>query len=216
MAFAVLQAGEWSLSLSPCDLTAFALFAGQCALSLLDADDGVGRTDECVDDGCERGADERRDDEQPELLEGPSSDEDCRSDAAGRVHGGVGDGNADQVNEDKHQADGDSGKSDRGFNVGRSEDSQNQNAGQDDLGDEACSGRILAGGMGCVSVCAQAGDGCDVAIRGSLGDEKDDGRGDDGSDDLRDDIANGILRADLFRQEYAEGNGGVDVTAGDW
>ena len=63
--------------------------------------------DEPVGQGAEHTADDRRDPEEPQLPDGPAAREERDARAAGRVHRGVRDGNADEVNERESEADGD-------------------------------------------------------------------------------------------------------------
>ena len=63
-----------------------------------------------VEDAAERAADQRRDPEQPELRQRPAADEQRRAGAAGRVDRGVGDRDADEVDQRQAEADGDRGE----------------------------------------------------------------------------------------------------------
>lgn len=67
---------------------------GQCAELLLFFV-GYEFVGECADGGADDGGDP----EEPELAQGPAADEDRDAGAAGGVDAGVGDGDADQVDE---------------------------------------------------------------------------------------------------------------------
>ena len=64
-----------------------------------------------IEHAAERAADERRDPEHPELRQRPAADEQRRAGAARRVHRGVGDRDADEVDEGQAEADGDAARS---------------------------------------------------------------------------------------------------------
>ena len=61
-------------------------------------------SEERIDNTCESGADDRCQPEEPELLDGPATNEDGGAGAAGRVDREVGDGDADQVDEGQSKA----------------------------------------------------------------------------------------------------------------
>ncbi len=106
--------------------------------------------------GEEGGGDEAADDcsedggypEEPELTECPASDEDRRAGAAGGVDRGVGDRDADEVDEREAEADGDGGEALGGALVGGAEDDEQEEGGEDDLDDEAGDERVAARGSG--------------------------------------------------------------------
>src|SRR5579862_767623 len=60
-----------------------------------------------VDDPSDYAAEDWRGPEQPELLDGPGADEECRRRAAGWIDRKIGDRYADEMNERQSQADGD-------------------------------------------------------------------------------------------------------------
>src|SRR5262249_16475300 len=65
----------------------------------------VATNDQRIDPAAQKPAHERRDPEQPELLERPASHEEGRPRAARRVHRGIGDGDADEMDERKGEPD---------------------------------------------------------------------------------------------------------------
>ena len=66
-----------------------------------------------MDHAGHHGADDRRDPEQPELLERPAADEQRRTGAARRVHRRVGHRNADQVDQRERETDREAGEARR-------------------------------------------------------------------------------------------------------
>ena len=67
---------------------------------------GLLAADEAVGEGAGDGTDDGGDPEEPELADGPISDEDGDGGAAGRVNGGIRDGDADEVDERQPESDG--------------------------------------------------------------------------------------------------------------
>jgi len=63
-----------------------------------------------IHDAGDQGADDRRDPEQPELIERPATRKQCRARAARRIHRRIGHGNADQMDQGQRQADREAGK----------------------------------------------------------------------------------------------------------
>ena len=68
-----------------------------------------------IDSRGDGGPDQRCNNEEPELLDGPSPDKYRWPDAAGRIDRGVIDRNANQVDQGENQADGKTGKADGKF-----------------------------------------------------------------------------------------------------
>ena len=82
-------------------------------------------TDGAAEDGSEP--------EQPELLQRPSTDEQCLSRRAGRIDRGIGDRNGNQMNKGEGKANGDRRKTGRNPAMCRSQNDDQEKRRQDDL-----------------------------------------------------------------------------------
>ncbi len=78
-------------------------------------------------------AEDRGNDEEPELSERPAALEHGHADAAGRVHAGIGDRDADEVDEHQDEADGDAAEPGREFRMGGAEHCEYEEEGEDDF-----------------------------------------------------------------------------------
>ena len=83
-------------------------------------------------------------------------DEESGAGAAGWVYRGVGDRDANQVDERQAEADGDGGEAFGGALVRAAEDDQQKEAGEDDLGYEAGEERVAARGVVAEAVCGES------------------------------------------------------------
>ena len=88
------------------------------------------------DQTAEQSADEREDDEDPELAERPPVLEHRGGDAAGRVHRRVVDRDRDEVDHREHEADGDAGEAGRHRLPARARDHEHEQPGEHDLGED--------------------------------------------------------------------------------
>ena len=91
-------------------LPAFRLLARQRPLALLGGNHRVRQPDPSIKTRRYRGAHQRRNDKQPQLLQRPAAHENRRPDAARRIHRRVCNWNSHQVNQRQHQSDGQTGK----------------------------------------------------------------------------------------------------------
>src|SRR5262245_3327112 len=89
-----------------------------------------------IDQSTEHPAGNRRYPEEPQLIDRPTADKDCRTRTARRVDGGVGYGDADQVNERQSQPDRDRGKSFWCTFISRAEDNEQKEQSQHNLSDK--------------------------------------------------------------------------------
>lgn len=149
-------------------------------------------------------------DEYPEILEGLAAGEESRSDGTGRVHGRAGEPDAHEVDEDEGQTDRETCEiAGTYLAVSRSEDHEHEEERGDELNEErsACSA-----GVG-----HRVGSETSGEVRsGDYFCEKEEDRaGDDGSDDLADPVAKSVLPAHSAGKGGTEGDGRVDVAAGD-
>lgn len=84
----------------------------------------------------ECGADDREQDECPNLFDRVPTGKDRHTNASGRIHRRVVDRNADQVDKRQRQTDGKPNRCDRETLAGRGEHHEDQQSGEDDLGDQ--------------------------------------------------------------------------------
>ena len=163
---------------------------------------------EAPDAGGEGSTYEGTYDEYPELLEGLTTFEDGGSDGACGVDAGARVVDAYEVDEHEAQADGEASELTGALLlIGRTEDNEDEDHGEDDLSYEAAENRAAAGiGTG----------------RGTLGEigvggyeSVEEGAADEGADNLEDHVHGGVLTADALGEEAAEGDGGVDVATAD-
>ena len=177
--------------------------------------------DEAVGQRSQDRADERRDPEQPELLDRPAlaaeQGDDGRARRAGRVHRGPGDRDRGEVDHRQGEADGDGGEALRRAPIGDAEDHQHEDRREDDLGHQARTeveqgGRVIA-----VAVRSEPTGGEGVLGLAPLvdGDEPQDaGRG-DGRDGLGDDVGDGVLPREALGRRQPDGHRRVEVPARD-
>ena len=74
-----------------------------------------------MEESGDEGADDGRDPEEPELVDRPATDEERGRGATRRIHRGVGDRNADEMDERERETDREAGEADRGTLVGGAE-----------------------------------------------------------------------------------------------
>ena len=138
------------------------------------------------------------------------------SDGPGGVDGGSGDSDTDHVDHGECETDEESaelGEDALVGLVGRSEDDEDEDEGQDDLSED--SDPCLAGSLDEVGSEVHVPDGFEGEVGHSHGEADDEGTGDDCTDDLEDDVEGELLGVDLFVEEHCEGDRGVEVASGD-
>ncbi len=138
--------------------------------------------DEAADDGSEDGCYP----EEPELTECPAADEDRGAGAAGGVDRGVGDRDADEVDQREAEADGDGSEAFGGALVGGAEDDEEEEGGEEHLDEEAGEERVVLGGVVGVAVGGESAGEGEGGV--AAGDEVEDSGGADGAEDLGDDV----------------------------
>jgi hypothetical protein len=79
-------------------------------------------------------AEYRGNDKKPELSKCPAALENGHTDAAGRVDTGVGNRDADKVDEDQHETDGDATESGRELRMSSAQHREDEKEGEDDFG----------------------------------------------------------------------------------
>ncbi len=95
------------------------------------------REQAAVDEAAKYAADQRRHPEKPKLAESPSANKERLAGAARRIDGGVGDGNADEVDEREAQANGDGREAFGSAYIGRSHDNQQEKGCENNLSHQA-------------------------------------------------------------------------------
>lgn len=129
----------------------------------------------------------------------PSRPENCHRGAARRVDRGIGDWNADQMDEGQRRADGDGGKARRRMFIGRAMNNQQEAAGQDNFNDDSRQHREAARGVFAIAVGGKAAGG-GIKAGFTAGNHVQHRRGNNSADHLSDNIAN-----DLFCRKTAAG-----------
>jgi len=139
-------------------------------------------------------------------------DEESGAGAAGWVDRGVGDRDADQVDEGEAQADGDGGEAFGGALVCAAEDDQQEEAGEDDFDEKAGEHGVAAGGVVAEAVCSES---TEDEVWPAAGDDVEDSGGNDGSCYLGDDVGAKFRGGEALADDETDGDCGVEVAAGD-
>ncbi len=163
---------------------------------------------------CECCADEGTYDEYPEAthrccIAGNGCNH-CGTEASCGIDGGAGQTDAENVYE--HQGEADDYAAEGAMSAllgGHAEDGQNEQEGQQDFYDETCHG---AAAHACQTVCAEA-TGL-VLNRAELEYECQQSGASQGTEALGNNVADEFVHLHAAAHEHAEGNGGIDVAAG--
>lgn len=161
----------------------------------------------------------RGDPEEPELLDGSAANEHCHCGRAGRVHGGVGHRDRDEVDEREAEADSDRGKASRCATVGSAHDHEQEDGREHGFNQEraAHAGGLAAEGVHAVveSVGPAVGGECANACVGEvgLGDAVEHCRSDNAANDLCHDVGRSFLSGEAAAGNLAERDGRVQVAA---
>ena len=154
-------------------------------------------------------------DEDPNIGKSLTASEDCRSEGTGRVDGGAGEVDADEVHEDEGQTDGETGEVARTeFAVGGTQYHEHEDEGGDDLHEASApdaagvSHAIAAETPHAVSD-AFSSRSHDVDERQQASTSK------DTADELADPVDAGLFPGHTAGKRHREGDGGVDVATGD-
>ena len=144
------------------------------------------------------------------ILEGCATGEEGRTEGTGRVDGGAGQVDADEVNEDEGETDRQAGRlAGAQLRIRGAEDDEHEDEGGDELDEQRSADASRVG----YAVGAEAAG--QVRSRNDLGEEQQDGAGDDTADQLAAPVAAGVLPAHAAGERDGEGDGRVDVAAGD-
>ena len=109
-----------------------------------------------VDEPGQQSADDRRDPEEPELLDRPAADEERGARAPRGVHGDVRHRDADQVDQREAEADRDRREPGRGALVRGAHDDEDEDEREHDLSDQTRRERVAARRVGSVAVRREA------------------------------------------------------------
>ncbi len=161
----------------------------------------------------------RGDPEEPELLDGCTADEHCHGGRAGRVHGGVGHRDGDEVDEREAEADGDRGEACRSAAVGSAHDHEQEDGREHGFNQEcaAHAGGLAAEGVHAVgerigpAVGGECADACVSEV--GLGDAVEHCRSDNTADDLGHDVGRSFLSGEAAAGNLTERDGRVQVAA---
>ena len=97
---------------------------------------GIGGTADLVRERTKHATNDGRHPEEPKLRQCPTAHVKRNPRTAGRIHRGIGDGNADEVNERQAETDGERSESRRSTLVRSAEDDEQKEHGHDDLADQ--------------------------------------------------------------------------------
>lgn len=175
--------------------------------------------DDWISDPCEECAEDWCYPEEPDLLNGPhvsagQAQDGSRSKAASWVYREVGHGDADQVDQGQPQADGDGSEACRSALIGRTEDDEQEEEGQNDFGDESGSHAVVSWGVIIVAVASEAAFD-EAEARVALSDVIERVSAEESAYDLSDDVWHKVFRWKTLRDHQADGDSWVQVAAGD-
>ena len=159
---------------------------------------------------CGKGStDEGTYDEDPEVGESLTTLEQGGTDAAGGIHARAGVMDADQMNQDEGEADGQTCEVVGGTIGlrGGAEDDEHEDVRQHNLNYQAVDGTVGAG----VGTRSRGDDDGGIHTDNAV----EDSSCEDGTDDLSTDVTARVLGRDAAVEEDAQGDGGIDVAAAD-
>lgn len=189
------------------------------ALLLLFALAALAFGDALVCNTANHATENRGDPEEPKLLDGSAANEHGHSGRAGRVHGGVGHRDRDEVDEREAEADGDRGKACRSAAVGSAHDHEQEDGREHGFNQEcaAHAGGLAAEGVHAVGerVGPAVGGKCADACVGEVGlcDAVEHGRSDNAANDLCHDVGRSFLSGEAAAGNLTERDGRVQVAA---
>lgn len=161
----------------------------------------------------------RGDPEEPELLDGGPANEHCHCGRAGRVHGGVGHRDRDEVDEREAEADGNRGETCRSATVGGAHDHEQEDGRKHGFNQEctAHAGGLAAEGVHAVGerIGPAVGGECADACVGEVGlcNAVEHCRSDNAANDLGHDVGRSFLSGEAAAGNLAERDGRVQVAA---
>ena len=184
----------------------------------------LGGSQELVAQAGEGGTHERGDDEEPQLAAGApafSVAEEGLAQRTGGVDAGVGQRDADEVDEHQGETDGQAAELAVGVAVvGDAEDDYQEDEGQQGLDQEgtaAADAQVvgIAGGGGELSAVAVGGENARGTKAGGVPDAEQHSTGDDGADTLAHPVQQHVLQRHTTVDPHAERDGGIEVGAAD-
>lgn len=168
-----------------------------------------GLEDHLVDERCSDASQDGSQPVDPVVL--PGSEDDSGSEGASGVHAGAGEGDSEEVAGGDGESDGEGGRSLDGGGVvvvsSGSKDNQNEHEGDEELDSESLSNsEMFIDGSH-----AEAGSAADFL----RGDALEKSGADESPNTLEHDVEESLEDADLAAEDESEGDGRVDVAAGD-
>src|SRR5690606_14155731 len=130
------------------------------------------------------------DPEQPQLFHGPGALEEGHAGRTGRVHGGVGDGDADQVNQGQGQTNRHACQASVTTLVGCAHDDEQEEGGQHNFCDQGCVAAVVVGRVLAKAVGGETCHGIEAGF--AAGDQVQNTAGQQTADNLGNDVGNGI------------------------
>jgi hypothetical protein len=166
----------------------------------------VNKAGECrTDDGSEP--------EQPELLDGPPTDKERGTGAAGGIHRKIRDGNADEMDERKPKADCDRGEALWSSLVRRAEDDHQEEKREHDFRNKRGDHRVFSRRVIAKSVGGKVADGDESSF--VSGNEIENACTCDAAEHLGDDVGDRLRRGMSPADDEAYSDCGIEVAAGD-
>ena len=168
--------------------------------------------EEGIDHSGHRPPQDRRDPEEPELLESPAVGKDGRGGAARRVEGEIGDRDPGPIDQGHGQADGQRREALRRPAVRRAQNDQEEKKGEHRFGAETGQEGIAPRGVVAVAIGSEAA-GDEAGPPG--GDEIEHPGAQDPADHLGGNVAGDLMRGEPLAEHEAHRDGGVDMAARD-
>lgn len=198
---------------SPCE----GAWQSRRALLLLFALAALAFGKELVCNAADDATENRGDPEEPKLLDGGPANEHCHCGRAGRVHGGVGHRDRDEVDEREAEADSDRGETCRSATVGSAHDHEQEDGREHGFNQEraAHAGGLAAEGVHAVgerigpAVGGECADACVGEV--GLGDAVEHGSSDNAANHLCHDVGRSFLSGEAAAGNLAERDGRVQV-----
>ena len=169
---------------------------------------------------CGEGStDHRGHDEHPHIGKSLTASEERRSEGTGRVDGGAGEVDADEVDEDQGQTDGETGEvACAEFAVGGAENHEHEDEGGDDLHEASAPDTASvshAVGSKTFKACSHTSACHSFVGRSNIGYSQQASTSEDTADELADPIDAGLFPGHTAGKRHREGDGRVNVATGD-
>lgn len=146
-------------------------------------------------------------------MQRPAADKQRGPRATRGVDRGVGDGNADEMDEREGEPDRERGEASGRLAVGRAHDDEQEHHGQHEFGDRGGGKIVFARRMFAVAIGGEAAG--EAEIRFAAGNQIKHAGCDDRADHLGDDIGRNLVRGKASARGEPHGHGGIEMAAGD-